>query len=313
MNEQRQKGWLLTQERAMEIYDFIQSSLEVTQWDVPIKSENFTKLPFADFLDKAKKRIIYKPEFSNFNPTVVADDCINILETMPQTFDQIKNRMEDVFRSILVVNEDMDGFIKDVEQDKEELKVQVSELEKQNQYLRDELEITKLELEKKQYGIKPLTDVIKIRIKEIIKLYGDFKKCIGEEKEMKKFLPIFEKEVDSTIALIQLKEQQVLESQVYKRPEEEPHKEEQGEDYDMDGEPDEFPEDDATFGEEEDDPRTELAKKHDIPIDVFLEAVEIVTEKRKNNWADKFFDMQVVRCARAIDRGERWKAPKVGK
>ena len=308
MNEERMKGWLLTQERAMEIYDFVQSSLDVGEWDVPIKSENFTKLQFSEFISKAKKRIIFKPEFSNFNPTVVADDCINILETMPVTFDQIKNRMEDVFRSILVVNEDMDGYIKDIEQDKEEMKIKLEELRNENQDIRDELELTKIELEKKQFGITPLTDIINIRVKEIVKLYNEFKACIGDEKEMKKFLPIFETEVDSTLKLIELKRKQVLESETYSpKPlqydDPAPAPENQEED---------FPDDDAKFGDGEDDnddPRTTVAKENNVPVEVFIEVTEQF--RRPTQWNEEVYNAEIViACMSKMETG-KFKQPRV--
>lgn len=307
---ERAKSWLLTQERALEIYEFIQGSLDVTQWDIPIKSENFKKMGFADFLTKAKPRIVYKPEFANYNPSVVADDCINILETMPITFDQIKNRMEDVFRSLLVVNEDMDSFIKDIEYDKAEAETQITNLIKENQDLRDELELTKIELQKKEAGIKPLTDVIQIRIKEIIKLYQEFKSCIGKEEEMIKFLPIFEKEVESTIKLIQLKEAQVLNSelneyltskQIANTPEEPtttPKKEEE-----------DFPDDDAYFETEpdEDDPRPPMFREAEYTIEEYEEAVDNV--KRLKKWNDNEYNAQLLFYVYSKKKGEKWKQP----
>lgn len=312
---ERAKGWLLTQERALEIYEFIQNSLDVTQWDLPIKSENFKKMSFADFITKAKPRIIYKPEIANFNPSIVADDCINILETMPMTFETIKNRMEDVFRSLLVVNEDMDSFIKDMEFDKTELNTQIRELEKENQILRDELELTKIELQKKETGIKPLTDIIQIRVKEIIKLYQDFKQCIGKEEEMIKFLPIFEKEVESTIKLIQLKETQVLNSELneYLTKKENEIKQRQETSEPLPPE-EEFPDDDAYFEpesdeeEDQDDPRTPLVKKRGYSIEKFEEAQK--NFKRDISWSDEEYDRNMVTYIHMTEKGIKWKPPK---
>jgi hypothetical protein len=219
MPTERVKHWVMTQERALQIYELIQTSLDPKTWEVIVKSEN-TKAPLGDFIDKAKKRIIFKPEFGNYSPSTVADDALTILGSLEVTFDQVRNRLEDSFRSILVVNEDMDQFIKGLESEVAVKEDENNALQNENVMLKDEIKLLKEEIRKKDAGIRPLTDVIRIRVNEIIKLYQQFKELIGDESEMKKFLPIFEKEVDTTIKLIEMRREQILSSYVdYTEPE----------------------------------------------------------------------------------------------
>jgi len=299
------KGYILVQERALEIYEYIQSSLDVTEWNVPIKSENYKKMSFKEFLEKAKKRIIYRPEFSNYNPSVVADDCINILETMPTTFDTIKNRMEDVFRSLLVVNEDMDGLLKDVEYQKNEYETTIRNLKKENQTLRDEIEITRIELQKKDEGLEPLMDIINIKLNDIINLYDDFKRILGNESEMRKFLPIFQKEIDTTKKLIEARKQGLTTKNSIPLKPYNTEKEERIIEADTEETTEEFPKDDITYVvEDETEEEIELPAgfiRNKFTIDDYKEAVANV--ERKPSWNEQAYELYLIRYI--LDRNEK--------
>lgn len=212
-NQSRADRWTLTAERALEIYELILSSLDPTTWDVWIKSQN-KKMSLSDFVEAGKQRIIYRPEFAGYNPTEVADDSLTILNGLPDKFDHLKNRMEDAFRSILIVNEDMNQNIAGFEQEMEELRQDRELVIQENNDLRRQNAMLKEQLKKKEAGVQPLCEIIDIGCKEVIKLYEDFKKCIGEEEEMKKFLPIFQREVDTINKLIKLKQSQIFDSSI---------------------------------------------------------------------------------------------------
>lgn len=297
---ERIKHWQLTQERALELYELIQSSLDPSTWEVFIKSEN-TKMTIQEFLEKGRKRIIYQPENSTYAPSVVADDALVIIDSLPASFDNLRNRLEDSFRSILVVNEDMNNFIASIEHETDTAKDEVENLRAENERLVSEVAHLKQELDDKMMGITPLTDVINIRVKEIIKLYEDFKKCLGNESEMKKFLPVFEKECEYTIKLIELKRKQVLESKQFHNDEVEELGEEP--EYLPDEGEEEVVDDDAVLGEVE---MPEELQKHDPKY--YNEAVKLVPavgEPACPNEQCWINEMDV--CMRALAKGRKYK------
>lgn len=295
MVEERGHRWELTNERALEIYELIMQSLDPETWEVLVKSENMN-MSLGEFIKKGRTRIIYRPEFNNYNPSIVADDSLEILNSLKITFDNLKHRMEDSFRSILVVNEDMDSFIKSIEQERDEEKQNLKELQEENNDLREEIAQLKEELELKKEGIEPLTDIIQIRIKEIIKLYHEFKKCIGEESEMKKFLPIFQKEVDNTVKLIELKQKQIFENKA-RTPKIKETKETEFMDDDK-----ESVDDNAKMPESTEN--LDIPEKFRDTPEEYRDAIKNI--KRRKNWSDALYDVEVERYIQYKQMGKEY-------
>ncbi|MFC1754372.1 hypothetical protein ACFL96_13435 [Thermoproteota archaeon] len=303
MVTERSRHWQLTQERALELYELIQNSLDPSTWEMFIKSEN-SKMSIGDFLEKARKRIIYQPENSVYAPSVVADDALVIIDSLPAAFDNLRNRLEDSFRSILVVNEDMNNFIEKIEQEADDAHAEADRARVDNQRLTDEIVHLKKELEDKQEGIKPLIDILNIRIKSILAMFQDFKKCLGNEEEMKKFMPIFDKEVEYTEKLVELKRKQILESTPFVPEEVEDESVFEEEDSLPPEEEEETVDDNAVLDGEPELP-AELA---DLDPKFYSEALKLVPNEGEPGCPTREFWLEEMkRCMQTLMAGKKYK------
>lgn len=201
----RAKNWLVTQERAMDTFDRVCDSTNIESINVFVKSKR-EKQPIQEFINESRQRL--NPYGERFSPTTVADDAISVLEGIQYYLDSIRQRFEDSFRSLITVNEDMNEFIKSIEQDKNSHKDDMVHLKDENQRLRDENEKLKEKIKEKDEGFKPIADIVHVRSQELIKLFDEFKKTVGTGKveEMEKYLPLFEKEIEITKKLINIKQ-----------------------------------------------------------------------------------------------------------
>ena len=264
----REKSWIILQKRGLELYEYIQQSLDPKQWEVPIESEG-AMVPLDDFKKKAKLRL--NPHEHTFSPTTVASDSLVILDALDTLFYNVRNRLEDSFKSVLIVNEDMNEYVKGKDTEIGSKSTECQNLIDENKFLREKLDEVHKELKQKELGIKPLADIITLRVKEITKLYNDFKKAIGEDGDMKTFIPVFEREVDQTIKLMEIKKEQILKSAIdysdleYKPKEEEPEEE----------------------VEEEAVAEARLPGYEEVPIEVYDEAKARVDSMAEPTWSEQ--------------------------
>lgn len=213
MPTERVKRWKVVQEQGEKLYELIQDSLDPNNWDVFVKSEN-VKVQLSEFLEKAQKRVYYKPEFGQYSPTNVATDSLAILQSLNVLFDNIKHRLEDAFKSILVASQDMDAQIEYMEEDIENLKLELEEQKEMNRRLaQDNIGYT-LELKKKELLLEPLKDVIIAGTDDIINNLEEFKKHIGDKEQMERFRMSFEHDIDNLKKLVEIKRERLFNSKI---------------------------------------------------------------------------------------------------
>lgn len=210
-NENREKHYTLTLERAKEIYEIILRTTDFNAWEVFVDSRQ-DRMLLSEFKEYAHTRMNHLDQGNPYNPSMVAKDCLMILDAQAGVFDNLGRQLENAFKGILVVNEDMGNNIEQFETEIEDNKQTITELEEQISHQAEEIELLQTQLQEKHDLIEPLRDIIEIRTEEIIKLYDDFKSAIGDDIKMKSFKDIFKKEIDCTKQLIRFKLKQILES-----------------------------------------------------------------------------------------------------
>jgi len=213
ISEEREKSWLLTNERAMEIYDSLQEFTDLSTWEV-LQHSTHKRIPLLELRDdtiKKLRNVGYEP----INPIHLCWDFVHVVDGLTGTMETMRTRLNDSFRSLLVVHEDMNNFIDGLETDEQGMKEKLIELEEENQHLQAQNDEMHKQLTFKEAGIKPLMDILDIRMTELLNMYKDMSKILDKPEDIKKYENIFKKEVERTYQLVEIKRQQIFETKSF--------------------------------------------------------------------------------------------------
>lgn len=206
---ERGKRWTLTEERALEIYELLQNSMNTQNWDVYVLSLQ-EKVPMDDFMKRCQAMMSRNNPEVPFRPSIVAQDCMHYLRAFDDVLERLRHRMEDAFRSLLVVNEDMNKYLETMEDEtlqlKEDVKYandRITELERENEELRNQLKY-------KENGIHPVKRIVEVRMSQILELMDAMKKASTDDKQFKKYAVIIQEEVDHMASLVTQRQEQLF-------------------------------------------------------------------------------------------------------
>ncbi len=108
--ESRNNFWETTQERAKELIQIGLDDTDLSKWMVHIQSTH-QRVSLSKFI-QACSEALADPSHINHRPKKIAMDQQTVLEQLPILMEKFRNRFENAFSGMLLVNEDIYEFIK---------------------------------------------------------------------------------------------------------------------------------------------------------------------------------------------------------
>jgi len=173
------ENWIINEERAKELYDYIMNNIYIEGWEIYIEGHN--KMSFADAM-KLIKKMIFQSRFIE-----ASDIMLKLLESLPSNIHILKNRLEDIFRSFLNIDEQKNYIIDTVTEviDKtEDVSIRVND---ENQKLKEENKRLKDMLEFSQQEYFEYWKIVNVKLENVYKKY-ELLSSFKDENELKSYL-----------------------------------------------------------------------------------------------------------------------------